>query len=167
MNQDWTNKYTRPLPNLKNQDGMNPLTTGLLFAYGTLMKPWSHGAARFLHENSEYLGTASLAGRLYDLGDYPGLVYDTDSPVQVKGQLFRLNDPARILLFLDDYEGASEESPESGLFRKELLPVLFEGSKRSAWVYTYNQPLNGALPIPSGDYLSYAPDQGRFKRSKS
>ena len=141
------------------------MTTGLLFAYGTLMKPWSHAAARFLHENSEYLGMASLAGRLYDLGDYPGLVYDTASPLQVKGQLFRLNDPARLLPYLDDYEGASEAIPESCLFRKELLPVLFEGGTRSAWVYTYNQPLDGARLIPSGDYLSYAPDQGRFKRS--
>ena len=140
------------------------MTTDLLFAYGTLMKPWSHAAARFLHENSEYLGTASLTGRLYDLGDYPGLIYDAGNSTQVQGQLFRLKNPAQILPSLDDYEGASETSPESGLFRKELLPVLFGQRIFSAWVYTYNQPLNGARLIPSGDYLSYTPDQARFRR---
>lgn len=133
-----------------------------LFAYGTLMRGWKHDAARFLHQKSKFLGSAFISGKLYDLGDYPGLVYDPNSNIQVKGQLFELSDPARILSFLDYYEGANPVSPEQGLFLKEFLPVIHEEAMIPSWVYTYNQVIEEVPLIHSGDYQLHVQNFNRF-----
>lgn len=140
------------------------MSVDLLFAYGTLMQPWSHPAARFLHTHSDYLGPAAIRGYLYDLGEYPGLIYDAESPTWVKGQLFRLKDPGQLLPYLDDYEGAVETDPDSGLYRKELLPVLHQQRQVSSWVYIYNQLRASDKLIPEGDYLAYVTDHKGFRR---
>jgi gamma-glutamylcyclotransferase (GGCT)/AIG2-like uncharacterized protein YtfP len=50
-----------------------PPTVSLLFVYGTLRMGGSNDIRRF-GPYSRLLGPARVRGRLYDLGDYPGLV---------------------------------------------------------------------------------------------
>ena len=64
--------------------------TGLLFAYGTLMR----GLAlhRLLEGRARFLGEGTVAGRLYDLGRYPAAVPEGSGLVQ--GEVYRVTDPA-------------------------------------------------------------------------
>ena len=72
-----------------------PTPDDLFFAYGTLMRgaggPW---AAR-LEAMGGLLGRGSVAGRLFRVSWYPGMV-EADGPGQrVQGEVWRLADPGR------------------------------------------------------------------------
>ena len=49
-----------------------------LFVYGTLRDDPAHDMFHVLAANAELIGEATVAGRLYDLGEYPGLVLIPD-----------------------------------------------------------------------------------------
>ncbi len=122
-----------------------------LFVYGTLM-PHTTGAfgsdmrARLAREGRS-LGAASVCARLYDLGQYPGLVPSSDPGDAVHGIVMRLADPAASLPWLDAYEGldgaqlaaahgAPREGGKADEYERRLMPVrLSGGTLLSAWVY--------------------------------
>lgn len=87
------------------------------------------------------LGEGTVAGRLLDLGRYPGLIAGAG---RVKGELYRLDD-AELLPVLDREEGYN--------FRRSMTTVtLASGRRLRAWVYRYRGPRERAVPIPHGDY---------------
>jgi gamma-glutamylcyclotransferase (GGCT)/AIG2-like uncharacterized protein YtfP len=106
-----------------------------LFVYGTLRAGSAHPMASFLAARARLLGGASCAGRLLDLGEYPGLVDDDDPRQRVAGELWELDAPAApTLAALDEYEGCAE-----GLFervRREVRGVGVPG-EGPAWVYLH------------------------------
>lgn len=107
----------------------------LLFVYGTLRAGSSHPMASFLAGRARRLGEASSAGRVLDLGEYPGLVDDDDPVRRVAGELWELDAPAApTLAVLDDYEGCAE-----GLFERVRRAVSSgsAGAPQQAWVYLY------------------------------
>ena len=117
----------------------------LLFAYGTLRRGAPmHG---LLEDRVTWIGRASAAGRLVDLGAFPGLVPALARGDRVQGDLFAVADAQRAELFdvLDRYEGASFE-------RVELAVEGPEGSA-IAWVYAYRGAFDGGSVIEGGDYL--------------
>lgn len=124
---------------------MNPSPI-LLFVYGTLRPeaapPEIAEAARKL----EFVSAATVAGRLLQLSEYPGLILDdaADAP-RVPGTIFAVPD-GRTLAAFDEYEGFRVSNPETSLFqRTHATATLPDGSLRPCWVYVYNCQ----LPVPN------------------
>jgi len=86
-----------------------------------------------------FAGGATIAGELYDAGDYPALVPNRRSTPRVRGRIVEVDDAAAALTRLDDYEGVRE-----GLYGRRRRRVEVEdGSRRVAWVYEYARPVDG------------------------
>jgi gamma-glutamylcyclotransferase (GGCT)/AIG2-like uncharacterized protein YtfP len=121
--------------------------TDLLFAYGTLMRglPLHH----LIEERAEFVATGSIGGRLVDLGGYPGALPGGSGTI--RGEVYRLRS-ADILAALDSAEG-----PE---FPRRLTPVrLDDGGEVRAWTYWFSGSVNGAGPIPHGDYRRHVTEE--------
>jgi gamma-glutamylcyclotransferase (GGCT)/AIG2-like uncharacterized protein YtfP len=94
-----------------------------------------------LARRAALLGIGTVAGRLVDLGRYPGLIAGTG---RVRGELYRLDD-LQLLPVLDREEGYN--------FRRSMTTVTLGGGRRlRAWVYRYRGPRERAVPILHGDY---------------
>lgn len=134
-----------------------------LFVYGTLMRGFKNAA--FLGESvrASFLGESETRGVLFDAGDYPAFV-----PVAhganprlanmagtVKGELYRLEEPAVVLETLDIIEGYNAMYPERSLFSRQLVQARVDGKWLAAWAYVYNQAIDRLRQIPSGDYRQY------------
>lgn len=110
----------------------------LLFAYGTLRD--ARQRALVLNGTpSRALGTGTVAGALYDLGGYPGLLPGSDP---VPGTIIELGDPTA-LARLDAYEGVAQ-----GLYVRERAAARRDGGGVvETWVYRYNCPVIGRRRI--------------------
>ena len=139
----------------------SPQVAEYLFVYGTLMGARRDGLLTKVE--ASFAGRGAIRAKLYHLGGYPGAKPDHEH--DVKGELYRLAEPRKALLLLDEYEDcwcslrpraphASAAAPRSrGLFLRKLATVqLDDGSEREAWVYFYNRPVDESRLIPSGDY---------------
>ena len=100
-----------------------------------------YGRQRLLARRATFLGKGRVAGRLLNLGRYPGLVAGAG---RVTGELYRLDDP-ELLPVLDREEGYN--------FQRSITIVTLAGGRRArAWVYRYCGPRERAVPVPHGDY---------------
>jgi gamma-glutamylcyclotransferase (GGCT)/AIG2-like uncharacterized protein YtfP len=118
-----------------------------LFVYGTLRRshPELH---RKLVGPARLLGAGTISGRLYDLGEYPGIHRSRAHASRVHGELYELDDPEpeRRLSKLDRYEGAE-------FSRQRVLVELQDGRRHLAWAYMLaHAPSSAARPIRSGSY---------------
>jgi gamma-glutamylcyclotransferase (GGCT)/AIG2-like uncharacterized protein YtfP len=113
----------------------------LLFAYGTLKDPKQLRAAVGFPVRCDIVGSGTIGGVLYDVGEYPAL-RPSDSPADlVPGVLLEVDDAA--LDRLDAYEGVPE-----GLYLRERRAVrLDDGRRAEAWVYLYNRSTAGMRRI--------------------
>lgn len=119
----------------------------LLFVYGSLRRgARAHGRLRPV---AQYLGSAVIAGRLYDLGCYPAARPARRPGERVHGELYRLTRP-RALEALDRYENVDLAVSHGGEYRRAMAPVELAGRRLRAWVYWYDRPLRGARRIRSG-----------------
>lgn len=126
-----------------------------LFFYGTLMAGFERRRTSGVDSYLTYLGRGRIAARLYDLGEYPAAV--PDSQAEVWGELYAITgQDDRVLRRLDTIEGFTPASPASSLYVREQSSVrLAGGAALEAWVYFYNAALDGAVPIASGDYARH------------
>jgi gamma-glutamylcyclotransferase (GGCT)/AIG2-like uncharacterized protein YtfP len=116
-----------------------------LFVYGHL-RPGQAGHEQLgLARCTQSLGEARIHGRLYDLGDYPGLIPGGEDIVQ--GDLVGFEDPT-LWARLDDYEDCDPGQPDLSEYRR-VETDLHDGRGR-AWVYVYNRSVEGLIPIASG-----------------
>jgi gamma-glutamylcyclotransferase (GGCT)/AIG2-like uncharacterized protein YtfP len=124
-----------------------------LFVYGTLVQRSPHPMAKYLAERGVFLGAAKIAGQLYDLGRYPGLI-EADGEEWVHGDLYDLGERcAETLAELDRYENA--ESPQPAFFDRQLAEVVSaDGNPTPAWVYWFRGPVRPEQRIGSGRYLT-------------
>lgn len=107
--------------------------------------------ARLL-QPAEFVGEGSVAGRLYDLGRYPGLVPPRAPHDRVRGEVYRLLKPKLTLVRLDGYEGCQPRGAPAEYARKRLTVRLDDGRQLTAWAYRYNGEVAHAGYIASGDY---------------
>ena len=117
----------------------------LLFVYGSLMAgfPLHYLLAPVVTP----VGPGRIAGRLVDLGAYPGAVR---APLgHVRGEVYRVDQPDAWAT-LDYAEGPQYP-------RDQVLVELDAGGTVSAFVYWYRGPLDRGVPIPAGDYRAHAP----------
>jgi gamma-glutamylcyclotransferase (GGCT)/AIG2-like uncharacterized protein YtfP len=116
--------------------------TEALFVYGSLRSPCDNPHARFLRDKAELLGHATVRGSIFRIGTYPG--YRAEPDGIVRGELWRLPDPAPVLAALDLYEGPEYSRVETTL----------ETPRARAWIYLYIGPVPTGQRIESGDFLA-------------
>ncbi|HVF67495.1 MAG TPA: gamma-glutamylcyclotransferase family protein [Pyrinomonadaceae bacterium] len=118
----------------------------LVFVYGTLRRGGVR-AMPVLFPGSEFVGRASVRGRLYDFGDYPGLLLD-GAGTPVAGEVYEVGE--EVLKELDDIEAPAYYS------RREA-EVSLGGGGVTCWVYEPDLSLYPSrTPIPSGDWIEHA-----------
>jgi gamma-glutamylcyclotransferase (GGCT)/AIG2-like uncharacterized protein YtfP len=123
-----------------------------LFVYGTLCRRSRHPMAQRLAQSARFVGAAKIAGRLYDLGRFPGLK-ELHSPHDwVHGDIYDLGENSdRTLQEMDAYENA--ESPPPTPYERQLASVLLaDGRTMMVWVYWYRGDVREEQFIASGSY---------------
>lgn len=129
----------------------------LLFVYGTLRGnlPSDTGSIwhqRLIAPHADFIGPGSVAGRLFDLGDYPGLCPSPFARDRVQGEVWRLHNTSA-LQALDEYEGCAPYAPPPVEYVRLREPVrLTDGRRLTAWVYYYTGPVPPNSLVVSGDY---------------
>ena len=114
-----------------------------VFVYGTLRRG---GSNSFRMDGAEFVGAATVRGKLYPISWYPGLVLDEAADL-VKGEVFRVS--AEQLAALDAFEG-----PEYRRVRTEAITA--SGERLSAWIWEWAMPVDGGEPIAGGDWLEHS-----------
>lgn len=124
-----------------------------LFVYGTLRPNLAPAEIADTVDQLRPVGSASVRGRLYDLGEYPGAILDASSETTISGEIFELPDDQTVLAALDEYEGFTPNDPEASLFvRVKCTVTLSDGRKLESWIYVYNQSPEQMPLVTSGDY---------------
>ncbi len=131
-----------------------------LFAYGTLMSGLDCAMGKRertrLRGETRSLGAATVQGRLYDLGSYPGFVMSDDPNEVVAGEVLRIGDAAVTFAWLDAYEGIGPkphdgEQAEADEYDRILMPArLAGGTLVSVWIYRYRGRLAGLRWLQEG-----------------
>lgn len=122
-----------------------------LFVYGTLLSTAGHSMGARLQREARLVGEASMPGRLYRIGHYPGLVEDSDPQAQVHGEVYALNNPASALKWLDAYEGIAPGEHDQNEYKRVERPVRFaSGEHIAVWVYLYRKDVARFRLIPDG-----------------
>lgn len=124
-----------------------------LFVYGTLSPQLAPPEIAATVRRLRPVGTASVRGRLYDLGEYPGAVLSRTSRSVIRGEVFELPSDAQALDSIDEYEGFQPRKPGSSLFvRRAWTVIMDDGTRLRCWVYVYNGDTRQAQPVRSGTY---------------
>jgi gamma-glutamylcyclotransferase (GGCT)/AIG2-like uncharacterized protein YtfP len=110
-----------------------------LFVYGTLHPDRAPDEIRDAVSHLTRIGSGTVQGRLLDLGEYPGLVFEGEL-TPVSGEVFALPDDAETLPALDAYEGFDENNHANSLFVRERCDITMgDGTTERHWVYLYNR----------------------------
>lgn len=128
-----------------------------LFTYGTLSKNAAPREIAPTFKKLKYVGKGIVNGKLYDLGNFPGIILSKSSRNKVYGHVFELPDDPSVLKDLDKYEEFSSSRRASSLFVRKQIPVKFmSGDPVKCWIYVYNKDVSHSNLIPSGDYAQIA-----------
>lgn len=129
--------------------------TECLFVYGTLMR--SAAAAELgaemrarLAREAEWLGPATMAGRLYNLGRYPAMKPAQSPGDTLFGEVYRLACPRSAFRWLDPYEGLRPGAAAPDYRRCIRQARLATGERVDAWVYLYQKPVFEVRRVESG-----------------
>jgi gamma-glutamylcyclotransferase (GGCT)/AIG2-like uncharacterized protein YtfP len=128
-----------------------------LFVYGSLMHVVGHEMGAKLAREADYLGPASTPGRLYRKSWYP-VALDAASPADIlHGAVYRLRTPETSLVWLDAYEGITQDGTsaveQDNYFRAVRDVTLTDGTKLEAFIYLYHHEQPESARIPSGSWL--------------
>src|SRR5437763_14963760 len=111
-----------------------------LFVYGTLLPERAPTDVRDAVSRLKPVAAGTMTGELYDLGDYPGAVFDLAGRNLVRGHVYELPTDKDILKSLDAYEEYSPDDAKNSLFVREKHPIeLADGRRLPCWVYLYNR----------------------------
>lgn len=116
--------------------------THKVFVYGTLRPGLNQGV--------HY-----VPGVMFDLGWFPGVTLDPDTPdARFVVETIEVDDAG--LSRLDSYEGYHEEAPDSSLYLRKSVCV--DGV--TAWIYEYNQGFSDNHErVLTGDWLAHTNEQ--------
>jgi gamma-glutamylcyclotransferase (GGCT)/AIG2-like uncharacterized protein YtfP len=131
-----------------------------VFVYGTLRAGEANdigqAAARSALAMPKLVGEASVRGRLFDFGNYPGLVPD-DSGIHVKGDVYEIDE--RLVPVLDQIEQIYPG--EAGLFMQHEVMVDVGGAAFACLYYPVQPHAVRGLPeIGCGDWVAYRRARG-------
>lgn len=122
--------------------------TSCLFVYGTLMRGAAQSSLgraqrRRLDAAGEWLGPATMPGRLWDKGRYP-LMTGPDARLlagalqseRVHGEIYLLGAPGEVFAWLDPYEGIPAGATRGDEYERVTASArLADGRDVDAWVY--------------------------------
>ena len=134
-----------------------------LFVYGSLLSTAGGGLGaverRMLRWNAHLIGRASMAGRMVDLGGYPGAVTGQRRHPRVHGELWHLRH-ARVLPPLDAYEEIGNATPQYD--RAVVWVRLASGHalQIAAWTYLSIEDVVGRACIADGNWARHKAVQG-------
>lgn len=121
-----------------------------VFVYGTLRRHGRNDIARY-RPAPLFLGEASVAGTLYDLGAYPGVVLGGAG--RVKGEVYRID--AAVEAALDVLEEVADD--DSGEYIKRRVHMQLEGRWLDCLVYEIHpMRIAGRHVIEGGDWIAHA-----------
>lgn len=128
-----------------------------VFVYGTLRRGESNDITRY-RPTPRWVGRASVAGILLDLGAYPGAVLVVEGGGRIVGEVFGVS--AEVERRLDRLEGVQEDG--QGEYRRRLVSAALErGGTLECLVYEINPAYAAHAPaIAGGDWVRRA-TQGR------
>jgi gamma-glutamylcyclotransferase (GGCT)/AIG2-like uncharacterized protein YtfP len=136
---------------------MNGTGPTLLFVYGTLRRAVQAPAYSLFSDQADFFDHGSIAARMYDFGNYPGVILSSDPADRVLGELFVLRTAETTLQLLDQYEGihgGTKPWPEQ--YARVQQPVLSDSHGTvTAWVYRYLLSVEGKPRIAHGDYVQH------------
>jgi gamma-glutamylcyclotransferase (GGCT)/AIG2-like uncharacterized protein YtfP len=126
-----------------------------VFVYGTLrageVNDIGKAAASSALAMPILVGEASVRGRLFDFGSYPGLVPDADG-IHVKGDVYQIDE--RLVSVLDEIEQVYPG--ETGLFMPHEVTIDVNGAALPCLYYPVQRHAVEGLPeIGSGDWVAY------------
>lgn len=128
--------------------------------YGTLRPPIDNASARYLRQHSHAVGEATFPGLLFDLGGYPGAIYQLDGATTVYGTVYDIGQhKSSILACLDQYEGTGEAFDQPNEYVRTVIPVRQRNDVIACWVYLYNLLICEKPVIESGDYVQHVSQQ--------
>jgi gamma-glutamylcyclotransferase (GGCT)/AIG2-like uncharacterized protein YtfP len=99
-----------------------------LFVYGTLRFEYPNPLALKLKSQAIFIDEGSAPGVLYDLGWYPGAVFNADARTRVIGEIYALGNAERLMAQLDDYEAIPEPNKR---FHRMVIKVRLKRAARS------------------------------------
>ena len=117
------------------------------------MQGFTNSFARKLRQNGIWWGKATFSGQLFDLGEYPGAIYEPQSTAKVWGEVWELRDFRHTIAALDRYEGIAVLDPE--YIRQQIPAVLDNGTDIICWAYLFCQPTESFNFIPHGNYRKW------------
>lgn len=121
-----------------------------LFVYGTLHPDAAPSEVRADVKRFRLEGRGTVRGKLYDLGEYPGLILEKRGAEDVSGHIFSIPPEPELLERLDRYEEYDPNSPSSSLFVRKLVQVKRDnGSTERCWIYVLNPVKNLQLASAS------------------
>lgn len=121
-----------------------------VFVYGTLRRGGRNDIARYRPE-PRFICEASIAGTLFDLGAYPGIVLG--GAQRVKGEVYAI-EPA-VETALDVLEEVADD--DSGEYIKRQVRVEVNGQWFECLVYEIHPTrIAGLDVIESGDWIAHA-----------
>lgn len=125
-----------------------------LFVYGTLLSGLAPPVIADVVDTLSVVGPATVPGRLYHFGAYPGSTLKDNCETQIHGTLLELpSDHEPILEKLDWYEGYAAHDEHGSLFLRTTCDATTpDGRQIGAWVYVYNRDVSRARLIPTGRY---------------
>ena len=138
-----------------------------LFVYGSLRSGFHHPAFQYISRYFRLEASGRIRGSLYDLGQFPAAVPCGDDHFIV-GELYIIKDEAEFsyaIEQLDDYEGVivEEDEGETPMYRREVSTIYLDNNAtKLAWVYSYNDSVEGKPLITSGDVLEYFKQQNKL-----
>jgi gamma-glutamylcyclotransferase (GGCT)/AIG2-like uncharacterized protein YtfP len=118
----------------------------LIFIYGSLRR----GSANAMSKRfpaSKFVAEATIGGRLYDLGEYPGLVIGASNS-RVIGEVYEVDDD--LLIKLDEFEASTK-------YLRRQVEISFDDHVETGWTYEPDSAFHSFQTlITSGDWMEYA-----------
>ncbi len=134
----------------KSNAPMNARAPRHVFVYGTLRRGGRNDIARFRPEPF-HVADAVIAGTLYDLGAYPGLVLSGRG--RVVGEIYRIE--SEVEAALDVLEEVADD--DSGEYIKRSVDVVAGAQRFECLVYEIHPArIGGRAVIGGGDWIAHA-----------
>lgn len=127
-----------------------------LFVYGSLLRGFGHPMHEVLQRYAVYQGPGYINGKLFDIGDYPGLILSNNVRKVVEGEIYTIRDEDNLFLLLDRYEGCDKHAEQPCEYQRDVVTINNdEDITMLAWSYLYKHPVENNRLIPDGNYLTY------------
>jgi gamma-glutamylcyclotransferase (GGCT)/AIG2-like uncharacterized protein YtfP len=125
----------------------------LVFVYGTLRR---RGSNAFRMKGARFVGQGYVAGKLYTVSWYPGLVLERTGSI-VTGEVFRVG-PEQ-LHALDEFEGLAAGEMEGSEYQRLKVECVIESATMDdtvlVWAYEWKGRVDEERRIPSGDWIEH------------